>query len=139
MTTRSRATIALLFAALALRAWGCSAKPWIHVFNNSQEPVVMRIDGKKLVARPAEQISFLYENDTLAVEIGSCPVLYRISFLPPEYMRTGWFRGHITFQIDPDRRAFVLNANDKPPISSVSYPQPEGYPLVPELTDACDG
>lgn len=137
--THLRTSAALLFTIVALRGWGCSVKPWIHVFNNSQEPVVIRIDETEHVAQPSGQISFLYENDALTVHVGSCPVLYRMAPLPPEYVRTGWFRGNITFQIDSDRRAFVLKAHDKPPIETAAYRQPEGYPLDPILNEVCDG
>lgn len=137
--TRFHASAALLFAFVALHGWGCSVKPWIHVFNNSRESIVIHVDEKEHVAQPAKQVSFLYENDALTVQIGSCSVLYRMASLPPEYIRTGWFRGHITFQMDSDRRAFVLKAHDEAPILAASYPQPEGYPLDPILNEACDG
>ncbi len=135
---RSRAVLLVLVGAMAV--WGCSVKERIHLFNNSRDTVVIRVKGKEYVAQPSEEVSFVYEHGELAVQVGGCPVLYRTSFrLPPGYKRTGWFRSHITFQIEPDRKAFVLRADDRPPISVASYAQPEGYPLIPALTDGCDG
>ena len=135
----NRLLIALILSLASAVAWACSVNPLIHVFNDSRERVVVRVGNKVYVAEPSRQTSFVYKDADVAVQIGDRSVLYRIAFLPPGYRRTGWFRSHITFQIEPDRRVFVLKAHDMPPIEAASYEQPEGYPLVPSSDDTRGG
>lgn len=127
----NRRLLPLLLLLPLVVVWGCSIKPWIHVFNNSRDPIVVRVGEVQYVAEPSEAISFLYENDDLTVEVGEVQLAYRIAVVPPDFIRTGWFRGHMTFQVDPDRRVFVLKAHDRPPVDVGSYTQPEGFPLTP--------
>lgn len=134
---RPVAGIALLVALTAIP--GCSVKPRIHVFNNSDERVIIHIGPDELAIEPDATVSFLYENDDLSVEIGESPILYQISGAPQEYIRTGWFRSHITLQVEPDRKVFVLRAQDRPPVVTASYPQPTGYPLVAISSNAPRG
>ena len=128
--------LAVLSGVLTLSA--CSVKERIHLFNHSTEPIAIRVKDRDYQAEPGKELSFIYEHGQLSVRIGGCPVVYRTSFrLPSGYRKTGWFRSHIVFQVEPDRRVFVLRADAEPPIEVASYPQPEGFPLLPELSDAC--
>lgn len=109
----------------------CSVKPSIHVFNNSTQRIIVEAGQNKFIAEPGEEVSFVWGNEELTIVIGTTRVRYSISTVPPGYVRTGWLRAHVTFQLEADGKVFILRSHDRPPVIAASYRQPPGYPLAP--------
>jgi len=109
---------------------GCSIPALLHVFNNSGATIVVHVRDTTYTSGSGAEVAFEDRPD-VAFEIGGVTVRYPEIAVGPEYIRTGLTRAHITFQVERDRRMFVLKAGDQPPIDPALYPQPAGYPLVP--------
>jgi hypothetical protein len=117
---------------LLAMCWGasCSVNPELHVFNNTGSTLRVFVDGEPLAADPGAVLSFSAGGD-LIVEFSSVKGRYALSMPPPDYVRTGPFRAHISLQLEADGRLFVLAVGGLPPIDVDSYPQPPGFPVLP--------
>jgi hypothetical protein len=120
-------------AASAIALADCTVKGDVHVYNNTQDVIVVIADSKTHTVMPATQVDFQYSN-ILHVDFGQDRATYELPVTAPEYIGGGGGRAHVSLQVQPDRRLFVLEAHDRPPIQVEDYSQPPGYPISPHVS-----
>jgi hypothetical protein len=131
----------LVAACLGPTLLSCEAAPIVQFFNNSGYDVgVVILDEERAAPAPGE-IEFDYpyaENGGMSIRRGQCLLIYLPPSPPWDFMKGGITRGHLRAQLEPDWRIFVVRSGKEFPATARSDDQPDGFPLVPQRSGACD-
>lgn len=128
-------TIATILALLE----GCSTPVRVQLINNTANAnsVSYRSTfGVRTHAIPPRETSE-FESAWFHLIREDCVLKYEVRGLPTsEFVEVRDMQRHLTVQLEPDWRAFIVRAHDAPPIEVESYPQPPGFPLT--AIEECD-
>ncbi len=136
-----RKALWLVAACLGPTLLSCEAAPIVHFFNHSGYDVGVVILGEELDAPVSGEIEFDYPyaaNGGMSISRGPCLLTYLPPSPPWDFMEGGLTRGHLRAQLEPDWRIFVVRSRGEFPATTRSEDQPEGFPLVPQRSGACD-
>jgi hypothetical protein len=136
-----RRALWLVTACLGLTLLSCEAAPIVHFFNNSGYDVGVVILDEEHAAPASGEIEFDYPyaaNGGMSIRRGQCLLTYLPPSPPWDFMKGGITRGHLRTQLEPDWRIFVVRSGEEFPAAARLDDQPDGFPLVPQRSGACD-
>jgi hypothetical protein len=114
---------------------GCSTPVRIHLFNNTDDEITVSyraaLGVRTDVIPPQESSEF--ESAWFNLRRGACLLKYQAEGIPPsEYVGVQNSSRHLTVQLEPDWRIFLLRVDEVAPIEAKGYAEPTGYPLTGE-------
>lgn len=126
----------ILGIALCCALAACSVNPSIIVFNNTGEALSVSVGGDVLQAKPGEVVEFVWSDHARPARIGGIDYEHlALGQVPPEYMKTGWFRATIRLQLEPGAMLYVVPVGAAMP-TPLAVPQPPGWPITLRLVTA---
>lgn len=127
-----------------LLAWlpiACTVSPIVHVYNASLVPIAFLSSGEEHRAGLGRTASFGYEWGSVSANTTDCALVYEaprvFSDFPSGYKRLGFLRSNVYFQLASGGSLYILRPTGARPVDVATYAQPEGFPLVPQLTGEC--
>lgn len=131
-------------AAVALIFTSCQVTPVVHLLNMSGHDVRVSVLDQEMRLLGGQEIEIEYPysaNGGMSVRYGECVLSYLPPNLPPppsDFMRYRVLRPHLNARVEQDWSIVVLEPLEEAAAAAPIEEQPDGFPVVPERSGACE-
>lgn len=143
-SVRQASSLRCAAALTSLIFVSCEVAPIVHLVNKSGQDVRLSVLGEETPLSDDQEIELEYPysaNGGMSIRWGSCTLSYMPPPPPPppsKFMRYRILRPHLNTRLERDWMIVVLepvtDASSAPPLRE----QPQGFPLAPKRSSACD-
>ena len=109
----------------------CTLIPYIVLFNNTSEKIIVTYSGKKYLLEPYSLKEIMAVGEILEIETSKTSWFYKVAYFPQSFIKHEFTKDLINIQLQSNGWIYILYPTNNLPAKTFPM-QPEGYPLKPK-------